>query len=184
MRVIGGTLKGRKLLAPRGLNIRPTADRVREAIFNIIGERIVEARVCDLFAGTGAFGIEALSRGARGAVFVDVHRTAVELVLRNLQRFGLQDDARVIRWDVGRSLRCLQAHPRSLDLVFLDPPYGSDLVATTLNHLLNSGAPAAGAWVIAEHAPGENLAVESGQWQLFDQRRYGKSLVSFFRTVI
>jgi len=184
MRVIGGVLKGRKLIAPRGLRIRPTADKVREAVFNIVGDRVRDAIVCDLYAGTGAFGIEALSRGARRAVFVDLDRSSIDLVQRNLERCGLRQQSRVIGWDIRRSLDCLRSPAGAFNLVFLDPPYRRDLVAVTLTHLLNSGALDPAAWVVAEHAPQDAVAVESGGLRVFDQRSYGKTLVSFFRPVV
>lgn len=184
MRVIGGFLKGKKLSTPRGRKLRPTADRVREAIFNIVADRVQGGIVCDLYAGTGAFGIEALSRGAQRAVFVDSHRAAADLVLRNLSQCGLLPQARVIRWDIRRNLRCLQHEAAPFDLVFLDPPYRLGLVEITLKHLMDSAALAPAAQVVAEHAPDESLALELRGLQRFDQRRYGKTLVSFFRPVI
>ena len=184
MRVIGGVLKGKKLFTPRGRMLRPTADRVRESIFNILSGRVAGAAVCDLYAGTGAFGIEALSRGARIAVFVDNHRSAIDLVHRNLDQCGVRGQARVIRWDIRRNLHCLKAGTAGFDLVFLDPPYDRDLVAITLHHLLESNALDPAAWVVVEHAPRENIAFESPKLRIFDQRRYGKTLVSFFGPVV
>lgn len=184
MRVIGGVLKGKKLFTPRGRMLRPTADRVRESIFNILSDRVAGATVCDLYAGTGAFGIEALSRGARSAVFIDHHRSALDLVRGNLDQCGIREQARVIRWDIRRNLHCLKAGPDAFDLVFLDPPYRRDLVAITLHHLLESNSLDPDAWVVAEHAPGEAIALDSPKLQIFDQRRYGKTLVSFFGPVV
>src|ERR1700729_1479025 len=126
MRVIAGTYGGRELVAPRGRATRPTADRVREALFSILGD-VQHARVLDLFAGSGALAIEALSRGAEEAVLVDSAASAIAAIRRNLQALGLQAD--VHRQTAARFLQRAQVDARQYDLVFLDPPYrlASDL---------------------------------------------------------
>ena len=125
MRVVAGTARGRRLASPSGVDVRPTSDRVREAVFNALHSRgaVVDADVLDLFAGTGALGIEALSRGARRAVFVDRSAEAVDLVARNLRSCDLEDRARVVRAD---GLRWLTTTDDRWDLVLLDPPYPFD----------------------------------------------------------
>src|SRR4051812_41052217 len=120
MRVIAGSYGGRRLKAPKGDETRPTSDRVREALFSILGDRVQDARVLDLFAGSGALGIEALSRGAQSAVFVDDAPIAVRAVKANLD--GVEG-AEVIRRDARAFLRAAREPPRQYDLVFLDPPY-------------------------------------------------------------
>jgi 16S rRNA (guanine(966)-N(2))-methyltransferase RsmD len=122
MRVIAGTRKGHKLTAPRGLDTRPTSDRVRENIFNLVGP-VDEARVLDLFAGSGALGIEALSRGAASAVFVERDPDAVRAIERNLDRLGLTD-ARIVHGDVVRMIAREASAGAKYDLVLVDPPYG------------------------------------------------------------
>jgi 16S rRNA (guanine966-N2)-methyltransferase len=122
MRVIAGSRKGHKLAAPRGLDTRPTSDRVRENIFNLVGP-VDGARVLDLFAGSGALGIEALSRGATSAVFVDHDADAVRTVERNLDRLGLTG-ARVVHGDVLRTIAQEATAGAKYDLVLVDPPYG------------------------------------------------------------
>ncbi len=181
MRVIGGQLRGRKLFRPPDREIRPTADRLREAVFNILGERVRDARVLDLFAGTGALAIEALSRGAREAVLVDRSRAAVRLVQRNLAACGLADRSRVIRWDIGRNLNCLSAWPRTFDLVFMDPPYGADILAPALAALTGCGALAPAALLVVEVGAGTRLTPPAGL-QVERRRRYGGSEVVFLTT--
>ncbi len=110
LRVIAGELKGRKLRSASGLRTRPTAERTREAIFNILGSTVQQAHVLDLFAGTGAYGIEALSRGAASVLFIEVDRQACVVLTGNIQTCGMADKARVLRWDASRNLNCLRTH--------------------------------------------------------------------------
>lgn len=183
MRIIGGQRRGKRLAAPSGRNIRPTADRIRESIFNIIAARVGGARVLDLFAGTGAMGLEALSRGAMEAVFVDSGPEAVALVQRNLAACRFADRARVIRQDVPAALAVLGGRPL-FDLVFMDPPYHRAMVAPTLAALNAAAVTAPNVLVVVEHAPQEALPAQAGGWRCIDQRRYGKTLVSFMALVL
>ncbi len=128
MRVITGTARGRKLKLPKGMDIRPTTDMVKESVFNIIQDRVPESRMLDLFAGTGQMGIEALSRGAREVVFVDMSPVAIKLVKENLTLSGLSDRGKVIRGD---SLTYLKRGEK-FDIVFIDPPYETDLLEKAL----------------------------------------------------
>ena len=132
MRIISGTRRGRKLKEPRGLDIRPTSDIVKESIFNIIQFDIEGARVLDLFAGTGQLGIEALSRGARGAVFVDSKPEAARLIRENLKMCGFEDLAEVHTRD---ALSYLKGGER-FDLIFVDPPYDTPLIDKTLSRII------------------------------------------------
>jgi 16S rRNA (guanine966-N2)-methyltransferase len=184
VRIIGGTRRGLKLYPFAGREIRPTADRLRESLFNILGPIGAHCRVIDLFAGTGALGIEALSRGAATALFIDSDPQALSLVSRNLQRCRLADRARVIAWDIVKNLECLAGQPWRFDLVFMDPPYGRGLVATALTRLEKSRGLVPGALVVVEHATGEPLALEHGPFALEDCRCYGKTLVSFLRYMV
>lgn len=152
MRVIAGRFRGRKLTPPEDMRLRPTADRVRESLFNMLAHGLdldfAAARVADIFAGTGALGIEALSRGAGHATFVDNHTASLALVRRNLAALGIGREATVLKADATR----LSAAGSPYDLVFLDPPYGKDLVTPTLGALLDGGWVQAGAIVVIECA--------------------------------
>jgi len=178
MRIISGTLRGKKLHAFKGTAIRPTSDRTREAVFNILSSRIPGAHVLDLFAGTGAMGIEALSRQAAAAVFVDKTPAAITLIKKNINACGLGFKTRIIQWDIERSLACLGAAKPPFDLIFLDPPYGQNLAETALSHLIQAKALAAGAFLALEHGRTEKLSWSGNHFQLIKQRRYGKTLVS------
>lgn len=172
MRVVGGRFGGRTLVAPRGRSTRPTSDRVREALFSVLGASVVGARVLDLFAGSGALAIEALSRGASSAVLVDSSPAAVAAVRRNLLALDLE--AEVVRAPVLRYLERARADGRQYDLVFLDPPYRQ---ASTLgSELTDALAPAlsTGARVVSESD--RRAPLELG-FALLDERRYGDTLI-------
>jgi 16S rRNA (guanine966-N2)-methyltransferase len=184
MRVISGTLKGRRLMAPAGMAIRPTADRIKESVFNILAGSVQTKRILDLFAGTGALGIEALSRGAASAVFVDQAKAALAAIRRNIRELGLEDRSRVIHWNILKNLNCLIPERDAFDLVFMDPPYATDAVSPALAGLLSCGALAAGARVVIEHSSREPIVLPMGRLVLSDQRRFGKTLVSFIDSML
>ncbi|MGH2970368.1 MAG: 16S rRNA (guanine(966)-N(2))-methyltransferase RsmD [Solirubrobacteraceae bacterium] len=172
MRVIAGRYKGRRLQAPSGLDTRPTSDRVREALFSILGPRVQDARVLDLFAGSGALGIEALSRGAREATFVDSAAPAIRTIAANLDALGA--DANVVRAEARRFLGSASRSARQYDLVFLDPPYR---LAASLGRDLSAALAAVlapGAAVVAESDRRAPLEVDL---PLEDERRYGDTLI-------
>ncbi|MFH0810434.1 MAG: 16S rRNA (guanine(966)-N(2))-methyltransferase RsmD [Pseudomonadota bacterium] len=190
MRIIAGVARGRRLATPKGQkDIRPTPDRVREAVFSILGEDVVGARVLDLFAGTGAMGLEALSRGAAWVTFVDHGREALALINRNAALCGFQSLA-VVRADPTRDLARLKRRgfaplkeERLYDLVFLDPPYGQGLVAKTLTELAGAALLAPMATVVAEHGPADEKIPPpqtAGPLSRTDSRRYGDVRVTFF----
>ena len=184
MRIISGTLKGRNLHTFKGNDIRPTSDRTREAIFNILSERIPGSHVLDLFAGSGAMGIEALSRQAATTTFVDQAPSAIALIKKNIRSCGLGQKARIIQWDIERSLVCLEASQPPFDLIFMDPPYGQNLTAPTLSHLIKTRSMASDACLVLEHGRVEQLSLPGNHFQLSDQRRYGKTLVSFLNYML
>ena len=182
MRVIAGPAKGTRL-APVPPGVRPVSDRAREGVFSSLGELVVGATVLDLFAGTGAMGIEALSRGASGAVFVDRAPRAVATIRQNLERTRLADRALVVRSDVGRFLEGSEGREDAFDLVLLDPPYelgGADLAAT-LDRLARSEALREGAAVLLTRDSRSSNDVVPVNWPVAKRLRYGDSVVSLFR---
>jgi 16S rRNA (guanine966-N2)-methyltransferase len=181
MRVIGGSAKGRRLATLRTWALRPTPDRVREALFNILGAGIVGARVLDLFAGSGAIGIEALSRGAHRAVFVEAHEPACRLIDKNLRLCGLQGRATVWRGDVLEALPALQAQGATFELIFLDPPYQSALVEDVLRHLGDGALLAPEGVVVAEHFFKRALRERYGRLRDVRVARFGDVALSFYR---
>jgi 16S rRNA (guanine966-N2)-methyltransferase len=173
LRITGGELGGRRIQAPKGAKVRPTTEKVREAVFSILGD-ISGARVLDLFCGTGALAIEALSRGASEATLVDTHpRTA----RRNVERLGLEERATVVRSDAIRFLR--RAEQGSYDLVLSDPPYGLvDRLAADLPPLIPAALAESGR-VVTESSPGNPVRIEL---PLLTERTYGDTLICVYGT--
>jgi 16S rRNA (guanine966-N2)-methyltransferase len=184
VRIIGGERRGKKLLSVHGMATRPTADRVRESIFNIISSRIPEAMVLDLFAGTGILGIEALSRGARFALFIDNCRAPVETIRKNLVACRFETRAKVIQQDIQKGLRWLKAENIPINLAFLDPPYHMAIIGSTLSNLHESGALLPNALMVVEHSVTSPLVEIPSEFKRIDQRNYGKTLVSFIHYII
>ncbi len=182
MRIIGGSLGGRRLASVKG-RMRPTGAKVREALFAILGDRVIEARVLDLFAGTGALGIEALSRGAREAVFVEDDPASLKVLGRNLEDLGLGNRARVAPLEARRALKKLKAQGEGFNLVFLDPPYGKGLAAAALAALNEAGLLAPGGLIAAEHSSKESLPEKVGNLTRIDLRRYGDTQVALYEAV-
>jgi 16S rRNA (guanine(966)-N(2))-methyltransferase RsmD len=180
MRLTGGLDRGRKLRAPRGATTRPTGAKVREAIFNILGPP-PEPPVLDVFAGTGALGIEALSRGATGACFVEREHRALQALHRNLRELGVAGRARVVGTEAHAALRQLSAEGARFGWVFVDPPYAAGVVTSILEIVAGSNLLASGGVVIVEHDK-RNVPPESvGAVHLTDRRFYGDTGVSFYR---
>jgi len=151
MRITGGRSRGRILLGPRGRLIRPTADRVREAVFNILGQDLSGTHVLDLFSGTGSLGLEALSRGAIYAVFIDNRIEAIELIRKNVERCGRRRCSRVLMRDLEKGIPWEDDFLRTtFDLVFLDPPYARDIVPSVVAEILRGKRLSAGAKVVIE----------------------------------
>lgn len=161
--------------------LRPTPDRVREALFNILGERIADAAVLDLFAGSGAVGLEALSREAREATFVEAHEPACRLIENNLRHCGLHEHATVWCRDVLRALLDLQRQGRRFDAVFLDPPYQTPLLENALQQLGDGRLLHDGGQVIAEHFFKRVLPEDIGRLHRRRSVRFGDVALSFYR---
>ncbi|RLB30295.1 MAG: 16S rRNA (guanine(966)-N(2))-methyltransferase RsmD [Deltaproteobacteria bacterium] len=181
MRVTGGILKGRRLATPRGLEIRPTSDMVREAIFNLIGHDLSGALVLDLFAGTGSLGIEALSRGAARSVFIDRSVKALGLIRKNLEACGIYQDARLVRKDLTKGLPkgYLQSKEKA-NLVLIDPPYGKGLIVPLLRELSVGETLSADCIIVAESAKEEILPEAVERLRLVKARVYGGTKINLF----
>jgi 16S rRNA (guanine(966)-N(2))-methyltransferase RsmD len=182
MRVIGGQDRGRRLRAPRGLRTRPTADRVRVTLFDIVGPAIAGTRVLDLFAGTGAVGIEALSRGAARAVFVERDRDALRTLRANLATLHLsREAARVVAGDALAALPGLVATEGPFDLVFLDPPYAGDLASKVLAALVGTPLLHPATEVVVQHFTKTPPRVPAGLVARREPRRFGETTLTFLR---
>ncbi len=185
MRIVGGKFKGRALKAPEGRTTRPTSDRARESIFNVLAHAewapaLEGARIIDAFAGSGALGFEAISRGAAFCLFVETDSTARGAIRDNVETFQLFGVTRIHR----RSATDLGAKPAGLgepfDLVFLDPPYARNLVPQAIEQLVSGAWITADALIVAETGAGEDPPEASG-WETVDARAYGAARVSFLR---
>jgi len=185
MRIIGGSARGMNLIVPRKAALRPTADRVRESLLSILGDSIIDARIMDLFAGTGSVGIEALSRGAEHCIFVDVNRECVDGIRQNLGKARLDSRAEVWQSDAYRVCDH-RPKPEGLDVIYIDPPYrdsraGNDArLLRLLRELLTAGLLAPAALVIVEHDSLADLPAELPGLLLSDGRSYGETVLSFF----
>lgn len=179
MRIISGTSKGRKLVTPRSQSLRPTSDRVKESMFNILQDDIVGKVVLDLFAGTGNLGIEALSRGAKKTIFVEKGRQALRLIQRNLTQFGLEERSEILPKDANRAIGILKQKGESFDLILMDPPYEKGLIQRTLMKLNSYPIYHKDSILVIEHDRREPLSTVMDGWNLIRQRRIGDTLISF-----
>ena len=177
MRIISGSARGRRLAAPKGDRVRPTTDRVRESLFSILGDVRGDV-VVDGFAGTGALGCEALSRGAKECVFVDVHQASVALVRENVGRIDAKDRSRVLK---GSFPKVVGGIAGEVDLVFLDPPYGKDaLVGECFEAMAQASCVVEGTLVVLEQEVDDALPEHEG-FACEDTRVYGRTRVTWWR---
>ncbi len=182
MRIISGKLKGRKLTSFRGQRIRPTSDRVREAIFDILTIEWGGKEVLDLFAGTGGLGIEALSRGAHRVIFVENHPQALLVLKKNLRALKLTESCELVKLKVEAGIRSAEKNKWKFDVVFLDPPYAAGLADSTLRLIAESNILKENSLVVVEHPCKEKFLEQYRKIRMIDQRGYGGTGVSFFMT--
>lgn len=178
MRVITGKARGVQLKTPDGMLTRPTADKVKEALFSIIQFEIPGASVLDLFGGTGQLGIEALSRGAASAVFVDAREDACKLIRENLKRTRLESQAQVVRSDY---LNYLDRCREGFDIIFLDPPYAEVFLENALNRITEIDILHSGGIIVAERPLGKELPWEIAGYDRSRDYKYGKTLLTIYR---
>lgn len=180
MRVITGKARGVNLKTPEGLTTRPTTDRVKEALFSIINFDIPNARVLDLFGGTGQLGIEALSRGAQSAVFVDAGEPACRLIRENLRRTRLEGQARVVRSDY---LAYLKHCRETYDIIFLDPPYAEIFLENSLKKITEIDILQSGGIIATERPLGKELPFAFEGYERSRDYKYGNTLLTIYRKV-
>jgi len=183
LRVISGSARGIALKAPDGMNTRPTTDRVKENLFNMIQNEIRDKTVLDLFSGSGALAIEALSRGAKEAVLVEPDKRCYTVISENLKRTHLAEHARILQSAAEPGIQVLQREGRRFDLVFMDPPYQQGWVVMTLNQLVESGVLFPGAMVIAEHETTDTIPDNVGNLCRIKEKKYGRTTLSLYREV-
>ena len=183
MRVVAGAFRGKKLTAPHGIVTRPTSDRVKEALFNILSSRIDfdKIRVLDICAGTGGLGIEAISRGAAFCCFIECNKSVISILVKNLIDTGCKGASDVLNMDAVTALHRSEKRGHQFDLIFFDPPYPSDLYQTVPHVLASSGLLAQGSVFVSECSVRNPLPDSYGRLKRFDRRVYGETALEFFK---
>ena len=189
MRIIAGTARGRTLISvPKHLFVKPISDRIKQSLFDIIRPRIPACRMLDIFAGTGAVGMEAISRGAESVVFVERDQACIKAITRNLAKFGFESHAKICRADVTRGLAWLKhyAGDEGYDIIFLGPPYRDSketmlsLTGPTVQFIASGELLATGGMIVAQHHITEEYPVPAG-YEMYRSEKYGDTLVDFLR---
>ena len=181
MRIIGGIYKGRTLRTARGLETRPTSDRLRETLFNILAPRVEGSRFLDICAGSGAVGIEALSRGVNHTTFIDRSRHACAVIEANLSALGIKDEAKIINSDAAAGLGRLGKQSSRFDVVFFDPPYASQVYEGVMNLLGSGNVLSTEAIVVVEHRAKTPLKSYYGKLRVFRELKQGESAIAFYQ---
>ena len=183
MRITGGELNGRILGAIKGWNIRPTSSKVRQAVFNIVGNDISGFRVVDFFAGSGIIGIEALSRGAEWALFVDNSNKSLSSIKKNLELCGLSSRGHLIKRDMTEGVpQHEKLKEGSIDFVFIDPPYGKDIIPGVLKSIIESKIMAGDSYIVAESLKHDTLPDKVGDFFLIKTKLYGETKIDIYQT--
>ena len=181
MRIVGGEYKGRIIKWPKDVKVRPTQDRVREALFNVIREIVPGSRALDLYAGSGALGLEALSRGAHSLIFVDNNIKCVRIIKDNLSFLGeAAGRAQVFKLNAGKAIDGFKEKRVKFDIIFLDPPYGRELAKNCLIKIDACDILAKHGFVIAEHFMKDEMPEKTDNLRLFKEKKYGDTILSFY----
>lgn len=180
MRIIAGEFKRRRLDSPEGRGTRPTSDKVREAVFSILMEDIYGSVFCDLFAGSGAMGLEALSRGAEKSYFCENSGETMKYLRNNIEKCGVKDKAIVYRGDYKKGLSKIVANGQKVDIVFIDPPFGSELIEPAIAEIEKLDLLADDGYILIEHDIRKPLPEKLGKFSLIKERKYGKVVISIF----
>ena len=178
MRIISGESRGRRLVKPKGHAIRPTSDRVKESIFNILGDEVRGKTILDLYAGTGNLGIEALSRGARKVVFVERERQALRIIEKNLSQCGVKEASEILATEVHRAIGVLSRRGDRFDIILMDPPYRQAMIQPTLTQLSTHRIYREDTLLVVEHDRREPLPDPMEGWSLIRHRPFGDTIVS------
>jgi len=181
MRVIGGRAKGQRLDSLPGENTRPTLDRVKESMFNMIQLHLYNAKVLDLFGGSGALGIEALSRGAKECCFTDEHRGSIRVIEENLKKTKFTAQSKILLMDFRRALETLSKEKASFDLIFLDPPYGTGRLEEALEIIAKKSLLAPEGIMIIEQDKKEALKIGEEYFILWKERKYGNTVIRILK---
>ena len=181
MRITSGTLKNRKIKSREGKETRPTLERIKEAIFSIIGDKITDARFLDLYSGTGNMAIEALSRGAERAVMIEQDKEALRIIIENVNDLKLDGKCRAYKNDVFRAVEILGRKNEKFDIIFLDPPYKENISTKTIEKISEENLLERDGIIISEHSTYEKMADKIGNFVKYDERDYNKKVISFYK---
>lgn len=184
MRVISGSRKGFKLKAPKGLDTRPTQDRIKESLFNIIGNIHEESIILDLFSGSGAIGIEFLSRGAKKCYFIDYSQDSIRTIYENLAKTKFERESEVYKNNIFNALKVLGSKKVTFDFIFMDPPYNCGYEKKTLKAICDNNLLSKEALVIIEHGKGLSLDATMYCIKKIDERNYGDTTITFYNKTI
>lgn len=180
MRITSGKLKNRVILSKEGRQTRPTLERIKESIFSILYDKVVDAKFLDLYSGTGNMSFEALSRGASYAIMIEKDVSALKVIIDNVQRLDLSKYCRAYKNDVLRAIEILKNKNEKFDIIFMDPPYRENLTVKTLLQLSKYDLLEDDGIIICEHGRYENLENNIGEFVKLDEREYNKKIVSFY----
>jgi 16S rRNA (guanine966-N2)-methyltransferase len=180
LRVIAGEYRGRRLDRIEGMDIRPTTDKVKESLFNIICDIVADSRFLDLFGGTGGIGIEALSRGAKNVVFIDSNAKSIKVLKGNLERLNIKDNVEVFNTDYSTAISKLHKYGREFDIIFADPPYSVGLAQDALKEIEKHNILAQTGRVIVEHDTKDEMPASVGRLNLYRSKQYGNTTLSFY----
>lgn len=181
MRITSGILKNKKIKSREGRETRPTLERIKEAIFSIIGDKVVDSRFLDLYSGTGNMGIEALSRNAKRTIFIENNQEALRIIIENINDCKLENKSRAYKNDVLRAIEILSRKNEKFDIIFMDPPYKENLTEKTLMHISDFSLLDDDGIVISEHSIYEKIPDIVGKLVKYDERDYNKKIISFYK---
>lgn len=181
LRVISGKVRGLKLNAPKNEDVRPTTDRVKESLFNIINSYIMDSKVLDLFAGTGSLGIECLSRGAKECVFVDISKESISIVKSNIKKARVENESSIINSDFNDAIKKLQVQNKKFDVIFMDPPYYKDMFVKALESIDNAKLLEYEGIIIIEHDTKDTFPERIGSLEKNRSKKYGNTTLTFYK---
>ncbi|QZY57110.1 16S rRNA (guanine(966)-N(2))-methyltransferase RsmD [Crassaminicella profunda] len=180
MRVIAGISKGMRLKSPKGLETRPTTDRVKESIFSMINPYIIDSVVLDLFSGTGSLGIEALSRGAEKAYFVDCNKNSIKVIKENIAYTRLEEKSTVLFCDAHRAIKELALGTNKIDIIFMDPPYLKGLIIPSIDAIEKEEILNKEGIILVEHDLKDSLPEYIGKFMKRKEKKYGNTLITIY----
>jgi 16S rRNA (guanine966-N2)-methyltransferase len=180
MRIITGIARGRMIKAPEGMDTRPTSDRVKESLFNIISKKLRDSIVLDLFAGTGNLGLESISRGAEKCIFVENNKHAYKVLKENIDLLKFQDKSETYFQEAFTTLKTLHRINQKHDIIFLDPPYGKGLIESSIKEIYNLDLLNSGGIIVSEYDSEDNVPETIGKIKIYRTETYGRTKISFW----